>query len=178
MRRGAWFRTRPRWTTWMWNGTWFRMWMIASGARSRSWCFAFIYWRAWSTTWIRIWTWTRWWICWWCTWTFRWYWSRTRSWTRVTAWITSTIFSNTNISDFTLQRNLIKYKLFILNNKKNLMRTKTGVIQLFYGVFHIFISKKFYNTSSIFEDIGITNITSFSHMVFKILPRASWWKAW
>lgn len=54
-----------------------------------------------------------------------------------------------------------------------LMRTELGVIKVFQGIFHVFITRVFHNTSSILENVSKLNITSISHMVLEILPATS-----
>ena len=52
----------------------------------------------------------------------------------------------------------------------HLVGSESRIIQLLYSIFHVFITQELHNTSAIFENIGKTNITSLTHMVFQILP--------
>jgi len=54
------------------------------------------------------------------------------------------------------------------------MTFEFGIIKLLKSIFHVLTSEIFHNTRTIFENIWVTNITSFSHVILQILPASSW----
>lgn len=54
----------------------------------------------------------------------------------------------------------------------SLVRPEPGIVQLFNGIFHIFMAQELHNTGSVFVHIGEANVARLPHMVLQILPRA------
>ena len=60
-------------------------------------------------------------------------------------------------------------------NNTYLMGAEFRIIQFPACILHVLISQEFAHTSTIFVDICITHITSFSHVILQVLPASSWW---
>lgn len=77
---------------------------------------------------------------------------------------------------------LTQERHIIHDNQSNqytyLMWAEFGVVQLSNSIGHVFFAHKFYNSSSISENIGVAHITSFTHVVLQVLPAAALWESW
>lgn len=54
-----------------------------------------------------------------------------------------------------------------------LMRAEFGVVQLSYGIGHVFFAHKFYYPGSISKNVGVADVARFTHVVFQVLPAAA-----
>lgn len=58
------------------------------------------------------------------------------------------------------------------------MWAEFGVVQLSNGIGHVFFAHKFYNSSSISENVGVAHVARFTHVVFQVLPAATLRESW
>ncbi len=59
------------------------------------------------------------------------------------------------------------------SNKVHLMGSELRVVQFSCSIFHVIVFHKFHHTSSILIDIRVANVSSFSHVIFQILPTST-----
>ena len=54
----------------------------------------------------------------------------------------------------------------IILSRKYLVGLELGVVQLFDGVLHVFVSKKLANAGPVFVNVGVANLASVPHVIF------------
>jgi hypothetical protein len=56
------------------------------------------------------------------------------------------------------------------------VRLELGVVKLLDRVLHVLVTNELNDARSIVVDVGITDVASLPHVIFQVLPAASWRK--
>lgn len=102
--------------------------------------------------------------------------------TTIATTVFTAVLTHTHVGNFTLETKscIIEYfqyilvvvivvvYLFVLFT--NLVRSKSRIVQLFDGIFHVFVSQKLHHSGTIFVCVGKADVAGFTHMILQVLP--------